>query len=64
MICGVHGWKVINQKNLLDPRLLPMRMWSYPNKGYLTKEGLRGRILQRELPAMLAEDKFWDKTRR
>ncbi len=42
-----------------DPRLLPQ---SY-NKGYLKRFGLPGNIGNREKPALMAEDKFWDSLR-
>lgn len=43
----------------LDPRFNSEKMWSYPNRGYLTRSGLSGGTLQREMPAMMAEDEFW-----
>ena len=41
-----------------DLRSNPEKMWSFPNHGFTTFGGLTGRILQREFPAMLAEDKY------
>lgn len=39
-----------------DPRLNPMAN----NYGYLMRAGLPGNIASREIPAMRAEDRYWD----
>lgn len=40
-----------------DPRLRP----EANNYGYITRQGMPGNIAAREIPAMRAEDRFWDK---
>jgi len=41
-----------------DIRINPYKMWSFPNKGLLTWQGLFGGLLQREFPALVAEEQF------
>ena len=41
-----------------DPRLNPMAK----NYGYLLRQALQGNIASREIPAMRAEDRYWDRT--
>ena len=41
-----------------DPRLNPYAPWSFPNHGLMTYGGLSGGLLQREFPAMVAEDRW------
>jgi len=43
-----------------DPRLNNYRMGSTPNYGWTTFGGLSGGLLQRELPAMTAEERYWE----
>lgn len=47
------------QRHATDPRWNTAKMWSTPNEGYMTKDRLSGPLLQREFPAMRAEDRFW-----
>ncbi len=42
-----------------DMRPNPYKMWSFPNHGFMTWSGLSGGLLQREFPAMVAEEDFW-----
>jgi len=57
---AVYEHEVGHQK---DPRTNPYKMWSFPNKGLLTWQGLFGELLQREFPAMVAEENFRDRNR-
>lgn len=47
-----------------DQRPDPYKMWSFPNKGLITWQGLSGGLLQREFPAMVAEEAFWNKLKK
>jgi len=46
-----------------DPRINPYRMWSFPNHGLTTYGGLSGGLLQREFPAMVAEERYYNSKR-
>lgn len=50
---GIYSHEV---EHFQDPRLNPMAN----NYGYMTRRGLQGNIASREVPAMNAEDRFWD----
>lgn len=54
---GIYQHEVAHYK---DPRLNPMAN----NYGYLMRAGLPGNIASREIPAMRAEDSFWDRFRK
>jgi len=52
---GVYEHEIAHER---DPRRNPYKMWSFPNHGFTTYNGLSGGVLQREFPAMIAEEKF------
>lgn len=52
---GVYEHEVAHAR---DPRTDPYQAWSFPNKGFTTYGGLSGGLLQREFPAMVAEERF------
>jgi len=52
---GVYEHEVAHER---DPRRDKYKMWSFPNHGLTTYNGLSGGLLQREFPAMIAEEKF------
>jgi hypothetical protein len=54
---GVYVHELAHQK---DTRRDPEKMYSFPNHGFQTYQGLNGAILQREFPALVAEERFWD----
>jgi hypothetical protein len=43
-----------------DLRTNSYKMWSFPNHGLTTWQGLVGGLLQREFPSMVREDKYRD----
>ena len=52
---GVYEHEVAHER---DPRRDKYKMWSFPNHGFTTYNGFSGGLLQREFPAMVAEEKF------
>jgi len=47
-----------------DPRPNPYKANSFPNHGFTTFGGLSGGLLQREFPAMVAEENYWHNNER
>jgi hypothetical protein len=54
---GVYKHEVGHAKDL---RINPEKMWSFLNHGFTTYGGLSGGLLQREFPAMVAEEDYLD----
>lgn len=52
------GFFVHENAHVNDPRLNKSKMWSSPNAGYITQGGLSGGVLQRERPAIQAENNW------
>lgn len=55
----VEGVRVHEDAHGADPRMNPEKANSFPNHGFTTYAGLSGNVLQREFPAILAEEAYW-----